>query len=325
MRSRSTTRYPSYRSAVVTLQQRFTLVEAVASSGRWPDQAQDLFDLAERETADAIGLQNQLDGDRWDPAPSGAALQQSSVLAEDPSPSESDLPQRWSGALFALSSRNPDAARHFCSSTREMFDAMLVGEAPDFAVLTAIPDAETTIAGRPTQTRAYPLLPAATRTGPGRTTRVRRCLDRQRHEPLPGLQRRHAWIGRSLQPCRTRSPAGTSRGCGPLSSSGHQGLITGWMAGCPPTANGIVGDVVLGHSSKANPGPPREPSVRPGRTKSPLGRARGHVGAGFVRPGRAHLEHGDLNPAASRSTSSRVSRHARSGSSGSRTRSWFEP
>ncbi len=51
-----------------------------------------------------------------------------------------DLDARWRGALYALSPKNPDAARHFCTSAREMITTILELEAPDAAVKAAIPD-----------------------------------------------------------------------------------------------------------------------------------------------------------------------------------------
>lgn len=46
----------------------------------------------------------------------------------------------WNGALFALNPNNPDAARHFCTSAREMMAAILGVEAPDGAVIAANAD-----------------------------------------------------------------------------------------------------------------------------------------------------------------------------------------
>lgn len=62
-----------------------------------------------------------------------------------------DLDARWGGALFALSPQNPDAARHFCTSAREIFIKILDLRAPDQDVLQTIPNCPTTDKGYPTR------------------------------------------------------------------------------------------------------------------------------------------------------------------------------
>ncbi|MCY3994352.1 MAG: hypothetical protein OXF50_24225 [Caldilineaceae bacterium] len=58
---------------------------------------------------------------------------------------------RWSGALFALNPRNPDAARHFCTSAREILANILDTEAPNADVLSRFPDCQVTGQGTPTR------------------------------------------------------------------------------------------------------------------------------------------------------------------------------
>jgi hypothetical protein len=88
----------------------------------------DVVDLSEGEAANSVAslaalLSDDTSDDRADP------LQQShltAVLGElDP-----EIGDRWSGALFALSPVNPDAARHFCTSAREMLSDVLERLAP---------------------------------------------------------------------------------------------------------------------------------------------------------------------------------------------------
>lgn len=55
-----------------------------------------------------------------------------------------DLNSRWKGAVFSLNPNNPDATRHFCTSTREIFTQMLDIKAPDSDVLAANPNCEVT-------------------------------------------------------------------------------------------------------------------------------------------------------------------------------------
>ena len=62
-----------------------------------------------------------------------------------------DLVDRWAGALFSLSPRNPDAARHFCTSAREVLIAMIDHVAPDSRVVEANPECDRTDKGVPTR------------------------------------------------------------------------------------------------------------------------------------------------------------------------------
>ncbi len=62
-----------------------------------------------------------------------------------------ELGDRWRGALFSLSPQNPDAARHFCTSAREIIARILDAKAADTAVAAAIPACERTQQGTPTR------------------------------------------------------------------------------------------------------------------------------------------------------------------------------
>ena len=62
-----------------------------------------------------------------------------------------DLDDRWNGAVFALNPKNPDAARHFCTSAREIITRILEIKAPDSEVFALLPDCDTTDRGNPTR------------------------------------------------------------------------------------------------------------------------------------------------------------------------------
>lgn len=55
-----------------------------------------------------------------------------------------DLYNRWKGAIFSLNPKNPDATRHFCTSTREIFIQIIDTKAKDNDVLKVFPDCEKT-------------------------------------------------------------------------------------------------------------------------------------------------------------------------------------
>lgn len=134
-RSTVTVRYNTSTTAVRTVEQRFIGVESAVESGRW-DDPDNLLDLAEAEAADSVASLNRLISAADDET---AELQTTTLTREliDISP---ELQARWSGALFALNPGNPDAARHFCTSAREMLTAILDAEAPDAAVIATDPN-----------------------------------------------------------------------------------------------------------------------------------------------------------------------------------------
>lgn len=104
--------------------------------------AKEYLDLTSDEAANSVYLLNALDGDG-----DTAEDMTEEELAAPSLMSEllrfgSDLVARWTGALYALSPNNPDAARHFCTSAREVVIAILDLSAPDIAVVRDLPDCE---------------------------------------------------------------------------------------------------------------------------------------------------------------------------------------
>ena len=109
-----------------------------------------LSDLAERETANSVSVVNALIGVDNDTLGSVDDLTTSKITASLSTFSE-DLTMRWSGAIFALNPANPDAARHFCTSSREIITEILNEEAPDRDVVARFPDCQKTERGTPTR------------------------------------------------------------------------------------------------------------------------------------------------------------------------------
>ena len=149
----------------VTVRQT-TLRESVTSLASAYDQLDRsdadpyLSDLAERDTANSVAVLNRLLEDEDDsPVPEEELT--GTRITESLSAFSSDLSARWAGAVFALSPNNPDAARHFCTSAREIIADMLDEMAPDQEVLARVPNCEITDKGTPT-----------------RRSKVHYCLDR---------------------------------------------------------------------------------------------------------------------------------------------------
>lgn len=147
---RSRPQYVSYSTSVQTLHHAFVRVEAKAESGAWGGPGEMLLDLTEGETANSIEVLNALLADPAETATALPDLRETSLTHELTNISP-ELNQRWRGALFALDPKNPDAARHFCASSREILGTVLAIEAPDEEVLRWLPRCPTNHLGKPTR------------------------------------------------------------------------------------------------------------------------------------------------------------------------------
>lgn len=148
--ARTTRRYVSYRTSVRTLREAFVRVEARVETGAWGDEGDLLLDLTEGETANSVEVLNALITDPPESVADHPGLRETS-LSNELTEISAELDQRWRGALFALDSRNPDAARHFCASSREILTKVLHLEAPDHLVLSSLRSPPTTPDGKPTR------------------------------------------------------------------------------------------------------------------------------------------------------------------------------
>jgi hypothetical protein len=113
--------------------------------------------LSEREAANTVGLFNALEADQRDNAPAEdpdsieAKILQQTTIEDEIGVISEDLDSRWRGALFSLHPRNPEAARHFCTSVREIFTEVLELKAPDELVFSAMPACTRTQRGNATR------------------------------------------------------------------------------------------------------------------------------------------------------------------------------
>lgn len=130
----------THRQSVITLHQAFTRLESRFDAGEWHMSA-DLFDLSEGEAANSVAVLNAMLEPVQERASTQADLEllRTTVITTELSVFDPDLNRRWRGALFALHPQNPDAARHFCTSAREMLSTMLEIAAPDSDVEAADP------------------------------------------------------------------------------------------------------------------------------------------------------------------------------------------
>lgn len=147
---RTTTRYVVYRTSVQTLLDVYTRLETRAESEQLGSHYNWVLDLSERETANSLDVTNRLLYAESEDSEHSDELQNAD-LADQLQNISPDLNDRWRGAVFALDPKNPDAARHFCTSAREIFTQILEIKAPDSEVFALLPDCARTDRGNPTR------------------------------------------------------------------------------------------------------------------------------------------------------------------------------
>ena len=145
-----TARYVVYRTSVRTLQNSYSHLETSAESQQLDARYNRLLDLSEREAANSAEVTNHILGDREAGSGSIDGLADADLL-DGLRQISTDLDDRWNGAVFSLHPQNPDAARHFCTSAREIIAQILELKAPDDDVVALLPDCERTQYGRPTR------------------------------------------------------------------------------------------------------------------------------------------------------------------------------
>jgi len=118
------------RQSTETLKQKYLSLQSVTDTFQATSLDNILIDQPETELNNSIILYNSLTGIQ-----DGVNLPEENLqrtLIEDAlykiSP---ELEKRWNGTLYALNPDNPDAARHFCTSVREIYIKLLDIKAPD--------------------------------------------------------------------------------------------------------------------------------------------------------------------------------------------------
>ena len=143
--TRVSVRATAYYSRVTHLHRSYEQIERSAP-GTWLESREDILELAHSEAANSVTLAQAAQDDAQIPGIDAADPEVERRLIDfDP-----DLASRWRGAVFALDPRNPDAARHFSTSCREILAKIVDGVASDEEVLAANPAAPLHD-GRPTR------------------------------------------------------------------------------------------------------------------------------------------------------------------------------
>jgi len=148
--STTTTISVEYRTTVTALQESYVRLENRAENASLSSKYDWLLDLSERETANSLEVTNLLLGADVDSQQHEDNLEHAELL-DNLQKISPELDARWRGAVFALDPRNPDAARHFCTSAREIMTQILEIKAPDSEVIRYFPHCDRTDQGKPTR------------------------------------------------------------------------------------------------------------------------------------------------------------------------------
>lgn len=145
------TMFATYRNVTDLFVETYTAAESRLASTPGSPVDQTFLDLASDEAANSVYLVNALEGDGEPEEDLTEAELRAPSMGVQLAAFGADLVDRWTGALYALSPGNPDAARHFCTSAREVIVEMLECSAPDAEVKNADPGCEVTDKGVPTR------------------------------------------------------------------------------------------------------------------------------------------------------------------------------
>lgn len=143
-------RHVSFRTSVATLHQKYDHFVEHSAREYEGTPLEYVVDLVESENTNSLETMNSLAEDEKETDEDPQVLQHTAISNELITISP-ELDARWQGAMFSLNPKNPDAARHFCTSAREIFTEILETRAPNEEVLSSLPTCERTAQGGPTR------------------------------------------------------------------------------------------------------------------------------------------------------------------------------
>lgn len=149
-RQNNSSRYLVFQTSVKTLHNTYERLEAQSLNKQLPPFHNYILDLSEKENANSLEVMNVLLDDCSLDSQNENLLQHT-MIVDELKKIGGDLDNRWKGAIFSLHPNNPDAARHFCTSVREIFTQILDIKAPDKEVFKTMPDCEKTNQGTPSR------------------------------------------------------------------------------------------------------------------------------------------------------------------------------
>lgn len=136
----------TYTVSLSAMHQNYTDIGNIYDDSIVTPRQEQILDLIEQEQANSLITANAIQNDGF----SSENIEDVEIGNKLLNVSE-DLNNRWRGAVFAMSPQNPDAARHFCTSAREIFTEFIELKAPDTKVFEFNPNCEKTDRGNATR------------------------------------------------------------------------------------------------------------------------------------------------------------------------------
>jgi hypothetical protein len=149
LNSQASIRYSLTTTSSYRLYQSYQQLDDRFEAGYLNDSYGDWVDLAEKEAANSAELSNSLQAP-VDPSQFSGPTITSGITYELKGISE-DLDNRWKGAIYSLNPQNPDAARHFCTSSREVIIQLIDLKASDEVVIGNFPWVKFAENGKPSR------------------------------------------------------------------------------------------------------------------------------------------------------------------------------
>lgn len=142
----TTTYSTSVRTLNVSYQRVTDNYEVLENTNSKQEQ---LYDLIEQENANNLVVANTLNNPNDTVEIEGSL--NDSMIGDKLKILSTDLNDRWNGALYSLNPKNPDATRHFCTSSREIFTDIFDNYAHDEEVFNMFPNCDKTERGNATR------------------------------------------------------------------------------------------------------------------------------------------------------------------------------
>ena len=139
----------TYNISVKTLNNSYNKVVENYDEVNSTVKEKEFFNYIESENANSLSVANAIENPEL--AENINVELQDNAIGDKLKSLSSDLNNRWIGALYSLNPNNPDATRHFCTSTREIFTDIFEKYALDKDVFAVFPKCDRTDRGNATR------------------------------------------------------------------------------------------------------------------------------------------------------------------------------
>lgn len=139
----------TYNISVKTLNNSYNTVVENYDEVNSTVKEKEFFNYIESENANSLSVANAIENPEL--AENINVELQDNAIGDKLKSLSSDLNNRWIGALYSLNPNNPDATRHFCTSTREIFTDIFEKYALDKDVFAVFPNCDKTDRGNATR------------------------------------------------------------------------------------------------------------------------------------------------------------------------------